>query len=370
MQWLVLLILVPYIFFLLRIYLNLSKIKLYQPRISSEIFVSVIVACRNEEKNLPYLLSDISYQNYRPDKFELIIIDDNSLDSTFNVASSFSRIRNLKVLRNAGIGKKTSIKTGVKASAGKLIVTTDADCRIGREWLKTIVSFFNEKTPEMIICPVSLNDGKGLFHRFQELEFLSLQGITAGTADSGNPVMCNGANLVFLKETYLKYSGNLHKELVSGDDIFLLHNIKRDKGNKISWLESNEVMVTTKASETFHSFISQRARWISKAGSYTDLYTQLLAIVTFVTILAQLILLTCGFFSRIYLLIFGAFFILKTIPDFLILYNTATRYKKPSLMKWFVISQLIYPVYVFVVTINSLIHRSIARVSYPSPKGI
>jgi poly-beta-1,6-N-acetyl-D-glucosamine synthase len=370
MQWLILIILVPYLFLLLRIFLNLIKISPYQPRNNSEIFVSVIVACRDEEKNLPFLLSDISCQNYRSDKFELIIVDDNSLDSTFNVASGYSRIKNLKVLRNAGIGKKTSIKTGVRASAGKLIVTTDADCRMGKNWLRTIVSFYHENNSEMIICPVRLDEGNSFFHSFQELEFLSLQGITAGTAYSGDPVMCNGANLVFLKEVYLKYSGNLHKELVSGDDIFLLHNVKRDHGNKIKWLESNEAMVTTGASKTLHSFISQRARWISKAGSYSDSYTQTLAIVTFVTILVQLFLLICGLFSPGFLWVFTAFFALKSIPDFLIINNTAARYKKASLLKWFAISQLVYPVYVLVITINSLIHRSISHVNYPSPKGI
>jgi cellulose synthase/poly-beta-1,6-N-acetylglucosamine synthase-like glycosyltransferase len=358
MQWLFLIILIPYIYLLVRIYSSLLKIKAYHPEKNPEIFVSVIVACRDEERRLPFFLSDISGQTYRQDLFELIIIDDNSSDSTFKVASGFSKVKNLKVLRNDGIGKKTAIKTGVKASAGTLIITADADCKMGTNWLKTITSFYDENDPEMIICPVKLHSGRGFFHRFQELEFLSLQGITAGTVSAGGPVMCNGANLAFFKETYLKYSGNLHYELVSGDDVFLLHNIKREPGNRIKWLESEAAMVTTCASETMHSFIRQRARWISKAGAYSDRFTKILAIVTFVTIAVQLVLLAIGLFFPGLLWVFAVFFVLKSIPDILILSNTVGRYGETGLMNWFVLSQLVYPFYVLTTVFYSLSHRS------------
>ena len=45
-------------------------------------FVSIVIAARNEEKNLPGLLDDLINQEYPYDKFEIIIIDDRSYDST------------------------------------------------------------------------------------------------------------------------------------------------------------------------------------------------------------------------------------------------------------------------------------------------
>jgi cellulose synthase/poly-beta-1,6-N-acetylglucosamine synthase-like glycosyltransferase len=370
MQWLILIILVPYLYLLLRIYLNLLKITPYHPGNNPGIFVSVIVACRDEEKDLPLLLSDLSRQNYPADKFELIIVDDNSSDSTYNIAAGFTKIKNLKVLRNAGKGKKKAIKNGIEASSGSLIATTDADCRVGNNWLKTMVSLDVENKPEMIIGPVRLENGIGFFKRFQELEFMSLQGITAGTAIAGDPVMCNGANLAFSKKAYTEYAEDLHDELVSGDDVFLLHNIKRKPCNKIMWLESTDAMITTRVPDTIFSFTRQRARWISKAGSYSDRSTQVLAIVTFVTILVQFLLLICGLFRPELLLVFAALFVLKSIPDFLILSNTLRRYNETDLMKWFVISQLVYPVYVIAVVLCSPGTRYRGHISSPSPKGI
>jgi len=139
MQWLLLLILIPYLYLIFRISADLVKVKPFLTEKNPEIFVTVIVACRDEEKNLSVLLSDIAVQDYSPELFELIVIDDNSSDSTFRVASGCTEIKNLKVLRNNDRGKKKALRTGVMASSGKLIITTDADCRVGKNWIKTIV---------------------------------------------------------------------------------------------------------------------------------------------------------------------------------------------------------------------------------------
>jgi cellulose synthase/poly-beta-1,6-N-acetylglucosamine synthase-like glycosyltransferase len=347
MEWLSLILFIPYVYLLLKIYSSLHKIRPYTPDIHPRIFISVIVACRDEEKNLPSLLSCLAAQDYPPDSFELIVVDDNSADATWHAASGFDGIKNLKIFRNKGAGKKKAIRTGVEECSGELLVTTDADCRPGKKWLRTIASFYSENLPAMIICPVAMKGSGGFLQRFQEIEFLALQGVTAGTAAAGNPVMCNGANLAFTKEAYIKYSGGLHEEKVSGDDVFLLHGMKEGKGI-ISWLESTEATVTTAASPGLCSFLLQRARWISKAGAYRDSHTISLAIVTFVTILLLPGLLIAGFFNPVFLLVSLTALILKSVPDYLILRNTSVRYGTRNLMKWFLPSQIFFILYVLV----------------------
>lgn len=351
MPWLLLILLSPYIYLLLRIYKGLLSIRQINSEKHGVAFLSVIIPCRNEEKNLPFLLSDIARQTLDNNLFELIVVDDNSSDSTFQKASDLYNRDNIKVIRNRGNGKKSAIRTGVEASAGELIISVDADCRIGSTFLETISSFFSESRPALIICPVVLERGKGFFQRFQEIEFLSLQGVTAGSAMLSDPVMCNGAGLGFTKEAFLNHSGDLHYELVSGDDVFLLHSIKKENRKSIKWIESPAARVTTRLSDYPASFIRQRARWISKTGYYSDTSSKVLAIVTFVTILIQLAILASCIFSPEMFLIFAAFVVLKSVPDFLILHNTASRYDKRSLLLWFLPSQLIYPFYVFAIVL-------------------
>jgi cellulose synthase/poly-beta-1,6-N-acetylglucosamine synthase-like glycosyltransferase len=211
--------------------------------------------------------------------------------------------------------------------------------------------------PDMIICPVKLESGSGFFTGFQELEFLSLQGITAGTASSGEGTMCNGANLSFTRKTYQDNSYNLHDLIDSGDDIFLLHSLKKQSNPKILWLESPEAIVTTSPSSTLREYLDQRKRWISKGMAYNDKYTILLAIVTFVAILLQVSTLIAGLINPLFWLVSLSIFILKSLPDYLILQNVSRRYDRRELMGWFIPAQLIYPFYVLGVVFYALIAR-------------
>jgi poly-beta-1,6-N-acetyl-D-glucosamine synthase len=346
MLWILLIFLLPYLILIVRICLALAQVRLFIPDSSHERFVSVVIACRNEEHNLPGLVKHIADQDYRPDLFEVLLVDDNSDDKTFETATGLKNIQNLVVIHNSGKGKKAALRTGITAARGEIIITTDADCTMGRKWLSTIVSFFEERHPDLIISPVSPEGGKGLFHKFQELEFLSLQGITAGSALSRNPVMCNGANLAFTKELYLQCSHSLHDELPGGDDIFLLHAAKKDPGKVISWLESHEAMVFTGTRPSLKSFLSQRARWISKAGSYNDGLTILTGLVTFMAIILEMSLLIAAIFVPVLLKMFFVAFMVKTAADSCLLFNTARRYGKKSLLFIVPLAEIIYPFYV------------------------
>jgi biofilm PGA synthesis N-glycosyltransferase PgaC len=221
--------------------------------------------------------------------------------------------------------------------------------------IRSIAAFYEKYKPEMIICPVQIKESPGLFGKFQELEFLGLQGITAGTAIAGDSTMCNGANLSFTRVAYIDNADNLHDEIASGDDIFLLHSLKKKSNSKILWLESSDATVTAEASPGLISFLRQRKRWISKGKSYSDKFTILLGIVTFVTILVHWVLLVAVFLNQAFLTVLLAVFLLKSIPDFLILNNTSVRYRKPKLMYWFIPAQIVYPIYVLAVAVYSLL---------------
>ena len=84
-----------------------------------------------------------------------------------------------------------------------------------------------------------------------------------------------------------------------------------------------------------------------------------MGIVTFITILLEWFLLIAGVFDPVFLLVLLVAFLLKSVPDFLILQNTAVRYNKMSLMKWFVPSQIIYPLYIILVSITVPLKRKL-----------
>ena len=346
MHWLPAILILPYFYLIIRVWRSLQKLKPYKPVSYKSIFISIIIPCRNESVHLPFLLNDISLQDYPEDSFEVIVIDDNSTDSTSGIISDYIKIKNLSIIKNEGAGKKAAIRTGINYSKGEIIITTDADCRFKGKWLKTIGSYFIDKKPEMLICPVQLENKSGFFNRFQEIEFLSLQGVTAGCANQENAIMCNGANLSFTKTAYQQHSDNLHDEIASGDDIFFLHSLKKQPGAKIMWLESSDARATAASSTGITEFLSQRKRWISKGSAYKDKPTIIMAIVTFVTILILLSLAILSFFNPLFIQVLVISFLLKAVPDFLILFNTTGRYSRKPLLRWFLQAELMYPFYV------------------------
>jgi poly-beta-1,6-N-acetyl-D-glucosamine synthase len=358
MIWLLIIPLFPYLFIILEIYRNLLKEQKIIPAGISGESVSVVIACRNEEENLPKILGDLSCQDYDDRLYEVIIVDDNSSDGTWQVASAFNGINNYRVIRNASQGKKSAIRSGVEVAAGKLIITTDADCRMDKSWISSLAGIYSASKADMIIAAVQSEKQPGFGGAFRNLEFLSLQGVTAGSAKAGFPVMCNGANLAFTRDTYLRHSGNLHNEIPSGDDIFFLHSLKKEKDSKIVWAGSSSAAVTTRLPDTLLSFITQRARWISKAKAYSDRFTRMISAATFLAVALNIVLLICAIFNPEFIPLFIASFVLKSVPDFLILSETTRLYNKRFLMKWFLPAQVVYPFYVLAVLAYSLFFRS------------
>ncbi|MFN8239171.1 MAG: glycosyltransferase [Bacteroidales bacterium] len=353
MHWIFLLPLLPYLFILIFTGRKLFNVLKYENAGAGTVFTTVIIPCRNEEKNILNLLSDLDSQDYPAALFKVIVCDDNSTDNTYQSACTFQGQIKPIVLKNQGIGKKTAILTAVNATDSELIVTVDADCRIGEKWLGTIVSYYISTNADLIIPPVVLGDAPGLFQEMQQLEFLSLQGVTAATAIAGTPVMCNGSNLAFRRETYIENVTNLRFDLPTGDDIFLLQSVKRS-GGKIKWLHSSLAKATTAPAISHSAFFRQRARWISKAGAFTDFFTNLVAIVTFLAVVTQVFLTSITLLKTDYLLVWIGCIVLKSIPDLMILYPTVRFHDKMKLLIWFPLSQLLYPFYVLAIVIRSL----------------
>ncbi|NPV69116.1 MAG: glycosyltransferase family 2 protein [Firmicutes bacterium] len=92
--------------------------------------LSVIIPAFNEEKRLPATLRRvISYLSSTRAEWEVIVVDDGSRDGTARLVKDMSasggKLRLVANLRN--MGKGYSIRNGVLAADGRLILTTDAD---------------------------------------------------------------------------------------------------------------------------------------------------------------------------------------------------------------------------------------------------
>lgn len=315
------------------------------------ISISVIVPFRNEEKNIKGLLEDLETQNYPDDFYEVILINDHSEDSTIHVIEPFCRKHNnfrLIEMQGNSCGKKAAIETGIRNAAGKLIVTTDADCRTGNKWISTIAEYYlKSDKPGMIIGLVGLMSEDNLYNKFQELELLSLVGAGAGATGIEHPIFCSGANLIYEKELFNSYRDPLDKKLVSGDDTLFMLRLKRDSNQKIRLLKSKEAIVYTKPQLSFGEFIRQRVRWTSKAKFYRDfgiLYTSIVVLALNVSIVGSVILI---FTNKNYAL-YPVLMLGKTLTDIIFMKSILKFFNRKKLLRFLVFYQLFYPLYISV----------------------
>lgn len=321
-----------------------------QPRVSNRRpfkSLSVIIAVRNEAATIGHLLDDLSNQNYPKDKFEIIVVNDHSEDGTIQVVEKkIINSTNVNIVVNEGEGKKLAITTGVRLSKGEIIITTDADCRVGANWLETINDSFSNESIKMVFGPVKMQRENSFFSRLQTIEFSSLIGTGAATWAMGTPTMCNGANLAFQKEVFFEvdeYLGNY--QIASGDDEFLMRKIWQKYPEGIRFNNSKESIVSTIPHPTLVGFIDQRLRWAGKWKFNKDLKSKLLAVYIFIF---QLSVLSLPFFVLMeYVSLRTAIFFLfvKAIVEFLFI-RAVTSWLS---IKWdwlsFIVLQFVYPFY-------------------------
>ncbi|WP_310557381.1 glycosyltransferase [Flavobacterium sp.] len=273
--------------------LGFSKVKNFEiSDVVPKTKFTIIVPFRNEAESLPKLLHSISMLDYPMDLFEVILVDDAS-DFRFQILDFRFQISLIDNFRSSNSPKKDAINTAIAISKYNWIITTDADCVVEPEWLKTFDNFIQENNPKMIAAGVFYKTNKNFLDCFQQLDLLSLQGTTIGSFGNGNGFMCNGANFCYQKSFFYKLKGfEGNSNIASGDDVFLLQKAIENNPETVCFLKSETAVVETQTMKTWGDLFYQRVRWASKTANYNGVYAKQLALSVF---LMNLILVVgCG----------------------------------------------------------------------------
>ena len=322
--------------------------------------VSVLIAARNEEKNIEKLLESLKKQSFPKELFEVIIVNDHSTDNTDEIINDFinkNKELDVKLLKAEKKGKKHAISQALHSAINELVIVTDADCVLNDLWIESIVGFYQEEKCKMILAPVLLSPAENLFEKMQVLEHLSLIGSTAGSASIGFPVMCNGANMAYERKAALEVE-KFRKDfdIPSGDDMFLLEQFVKCYGhNNVKFLLSKSAVVKTKTCKTIKDFFRQRRRWVSKTKSYTSWKVIVTALIVLFFNLSIISLLVSAFFVPALWSIYILLTLLKFFIDFPLLKNITNFMNQGSLLKWVLPLEIIYPFYVVFTALSGTI---------------
>lgn len=257
---------IPYFIFVIIMIIGLGKAK-------TEIIagalppVTVIVAARNEAHNLPDLLGDLLAQNY-PGQYNCIIADDRSTDDTWSIIHKFSKAHAqftaIRIMKESTemTGKKNALTQCIKNTTASMIIETDADCRMGSDWISAMVNEFDDDTG--IVVGFSSVRERSVFAIYQALDFLGIMMTNAGMMQHGKAWSGSGQNLAFRRIHFTAIGGFTgDRDQSIGDDFFLVQKIARlpGVGAKFSW--NPKGFVTTSPADSMIDFYKQRKRWAS-----------------------------------------------------------------------------------------------------------
>ena len=120
--------------------------------------ISVVIPAFNEESQLGECLASLASQTIQ-EPFEVVVVDNNSTDSTHAVAEQFCDKLNLRVVREPRQGRGQARRTGFREAVGDILVSSDADTIMPPEWLATLTQPLEANSFVAVAGPSRLKDG-------------------------------------------------------------------------------------------------------------------------------------------------------------------------------------------------------------------
>jgi cellulose synthase/poly-beta-1,6-N-acetylglucosamine synthase-like glycosyltransferase len=314
---------------------------------------TIVIPARNEAGNIIKCLESINKLDYPAQLLEIIVVDDHSEDDTCLMVSSFPNVKLIKlsdyILFNGNSYKKHAITLGVQHAKGSYIITTDADCIVPPNWLRAYDAVIQNRQSVFIAAPVAIIDNPSLLNKFETLDFMMLQGITAAAVQSGMHAMSNGANLCFQKKAFMAVDGYANIDhIASGDDLLLMQKIEKQFPGQTHYCKSKAAVVLTNGSPNILSFLQQRIRWASKGKYYEGFFFKSAVILVFLLNCSFLFVFAAGFFNLMLWSVLVALILLKTSIELIFLYPVSLFFGKTNLLWMFLPLQLLHIPYMVI----------------------
>lgn len=338
---------------------------------NNQPFVSVVVAARNEEASIGKCIQSLLNQEYPEDKYEIILVNDRSTDRTGQIIEKFqnqhSNVVRVSVTADPVemAGKQNALDTGIRNSSGSIILTTDADCIAKPGWIKTMVSYFDEKTGIVIGFPVVTHKKESklvsFFAKLQSIDLVYLLNCAAGIIGWNKPISAIGNNMAFRSKVIDQIGGIRALGFTVTEDTALINTVSQKTNWRIRAARNRDAVVITNPVETLREFYRQRSRWI--IGGAADAPKWGIVAIQFI-LLFYLLLLSlipvAVFLNNTGLLIgAGICFSTKLLVDLIFAYDISYRLKRLDFMKFFIPYEIFQILYGILIWFSSMICRGV-----------
>ena len=176
--------------------------------------VSVLIAARDEERNIVSCLDSLLAQDYP--NYEIIVVDDRSADHTAEMVRQYAR-RDPRVtlicneeLPEGWTGRNHALHLAARGAQGDFLLFVDADTRHCRSSITQAVSFALENDVDMLSLIIRL-DNVGFWAKTLQPILGSMMGIHYPLWKVNDPksalAYANGQYILMRRETYEAIGG-------------------------------------------------------------------------------------------------------------------------------------------------------------------
>ena len=241
---------------------------------------SIVIAAKNEQLLIADLIKSLAKINYPAEKLEILIVDDNSTDCTYQsalkTAEAYFNIKILRADKKKLPGKKGALDYAISNACGEYIMITDADCIPEKEWVKNYSAKFSEGY-DLLFGIAPFIAGGNIINKISCFENLRSSLITFAAAGMGIPYSASARNFAFKKSSFLRLNGYFNTlDALGGDDDLLLREALKKK-LKIGTVAFNGTKVFSFTKKNLNDYLKQKSRHTKTSFHYLPFHQVLLA---------------------------------------------------------------------------------------------
>lgn len=261
----------PYIGLMLMVVVGLMR-RNARPQNDETPSVSVVIPAHNEEAKLGATLASLAQQKYSG-VLEFVIVNDRSTDATESIIQRYAqddprfRLINVHLPSRRLSPKVNAVNTGIQASSGEIILTSDADCQYPETWVSGMVSHF-EPDVAMVVGYVESTrpgDNSGAVQRFESTDWLSLMLTSMALTHFGWKFASSANNQGYRRSAFQAIGGfGASGRAPSGDEDLLTQRMGRLQDKRIVFASTPEIRVYTQPMPSLYALLNQRRRWVSR----------------------------------------------------------------------------------------------------------
>lgn len=244
--------------------LSLRKLKKYPT-------VTVIVPCWNEETTVSKTIHSLLNLDYPKDKLKIMVVDDGSKDSTWQVVQKFKNNPQIELFTKENGGKYTALNFALERTQSELVGCLDADSYVHKDALKKIVTYFENREIMAVAPSIKLWEPKTVLQLLQKVEY-AFGIFTRKMYHYMHAIYITpGPFSIFRKEVFVKLGGYKHAH--NTEDIEIALRMQK-AGMKLA--HAHNAYVYTVPPKTLPKLLKQRVRWsygfIKNATDYRDMF--------------------------------------------------------------------------------------------------